>query len=763
MAEAMRKSNAVRFGVFEVDLCKGELRKSGVKLKLGGQPLQVLTILLERPGEVVTREELHKQLWAEDTFVDFEHGLNAVVNRIRDVLGDSPDSPRFIETIPRHGYRFIAPVEGSGLLTILESGVAPSSQPSESVARRKFNLKAKVLSYPVITAVAILLVAGSFFFIHNLSKAPELPRQRTLTRLTFDDGLQFGTTWSPDSRFIAYSSERGGKFDIWVRPVNGGDPVQVTHGPSHNWQPDWSPNGKYIAYRSEEDGGGIYVVPALGGVGLPSRIASMGYYPRWSPDGSRILFRTTQYRGLNRFYVVGLDGGDPREVLTQFQPHGGFTVMAAAWHPDGNRISVWLPSARVPDFWTVSLAGGAPIRSEFTAAVDQQLKEAGFRGLVEWVPDFEFSWSPSGRAIYCALTFEGTVNLWKMTIDPPTLRITAAERLTTGPGPDGGIGLSADGRRLAFTAESQHIWAWLFPFDAGQGKVKGMGEAESPGAIAVWRLSLSPDGKKVAFAGNRSGRSEVWQHSLLDTSSTPVMADDRFRDTPRWSRDGEHLVYLRLDPSRDDAQLIYWSAKTRSERLISDGRDIELGLDWLHNDREVLVSQRNPATHHFEIRLIPVPGRSDAGGSGRSMIFDPTYDLYQPSVSADGRWIAFQAVRDLHGKLESTICATRTTGGPWIGITNGKHWDDKPRWSPDGKVIYFISGRSGFFNVWAIHFDPSRGDPIGIPFAVTNFDNPSRMMPEHEPSVDLSVTQNKLLLTLQHRSGSIWMLDGVDQ
>src|SRR5262249_42766726 len=150
MAEAVSKPNVVRFGVFEVDLRKGELRKSGVKLKLGGQPLQVLAVLLERPGEVVTREELHKQLWAEDTFVDFEHGLNAIVNRIRDVLGDSSDSPRFIETIPRRGYRFIASVEGSGLSAV-PGGVA-LAQPSQRVSRREFNAIAKVLSYPAVTA-----------------------------------------------------------------------------------------------------------------------------------------------------------------------------------------------------------------------------------------------------------------------------------------------------------------------------------------------------------------------------------------------------------------------------------------------------------------------------------------------------------------------------------------------------------------------------------------------------------------------------------
>src|SRR5271154_2419351 len=114
MAELDPQSRPLRFGNFEVDLRAGELRKAGVKLKLGGQPFQVLTILLERPGQVVTREELQKQLWP-DTFVDVDHNLNTAINKIREVLGDSAESPRFVETLPRRGYRFIAPVENGGL------------------------------------------------------------------------------------------------------------------------------------------------------------------------------------------------------------------------------------------------------------------------------------------------------------------------------------------------------------------------------------------------------------------------------------------------------------------------------------------------------------------------------------------------------------------------------------------------------------------------------------------------------------------------
>ncbi len=110
MIEGLHSPRLISFGIFEVDLLTGELRRAGQKLKLTGQPLQVLAILLERPGEVVTREELQKRLWP-DTFVDIDHNLNAAINKVREVLGDSAENPRFVETLPRRGYRFIVPVK----------------------------------------------------------------------------------------------------------------------------------------------------------------------------------------------------------------------------------------------------------------------------------------------------------------------------------------------------------------------------------------------------------------------------------------------------------------------------------------------------------------------------------------------------------------------------------------------------------------------------------------------------------------------------
>src|SRR5260370_11096782 len=115
MALETRSSGILGFATFEVDLRVGELRKQGKRLRLQDQPFQVLAVLLKRPGDVVTREELRSQIWSRDTFVDFDNGLNTAINKLREALGDSDDNPRFIETLPRRGYRFLAAISVNGL------------------------------------------------------------------------------------------------------------------------------------------------------------------------------------------------------------------------------------------------------------------------------------------------------------------------------------------------------------------------------------------------------------------------------------------------------------------------------------------------------------------------------------------------------------------------------------------------------------------------------------------------------------------------
>lgn len=164
--------NAVRFGAFEVDLHAGELRKNGVRIKLQEQPLQLLALLLKSPGEVVTREELQRKLWSTGTFVDFEHSLNAAVKRLREALGDSADNPRFIETLPRHGYRFIAPVQRT-TPTNLPARISTAIRPRWLVA---------------VGSIALLLIAaGSYLLWRQTDKTVQPGRRVMLAVLPFEN------------------------------------------------------------------------------------------------------------------------------------------------------------------------------------------------------------------------------------------------------------------------------------------------------------------------------------------------------------------------------------------------------------------------------------------------------------------------------------------------------------------------------------------------------------------------------------------------
>jgi dipeptidyl aminopeptidase/acylaminoacyl peptidase len=128
----------------------------------------------------------------------------------------------------------------------------------------------------------------------------------------------------------------------------------------------------------------------------------------------------------------------------------------------------------------------------------------------------------------------------------------------------------------------------------------------------------------------------------------------------------------------------------------------------------------------------------------------------------DGRWIVFEAVTVKEPASQSVLYVMSAKGGPWIPISAGKHWDDKPRWSPDGRIIYFVSEERGFFNVWGIHFYKEGGTQVGRRFRVTKFATPDLMVPTYIPPIELCITKNRLVLNLVQVSGSIWVLENLE-
>ena len=625
--------------------------------------------------------------------------------------------------------------------------------------------KTAVILGGVLIAVAAIVYLYSV--IRQRPQAEQPPPQRVLSRLTFDAGLQSEPAWSPDGRFLAYSSDRGGHFEIYVQPVGEGNAVQITHSPAHAWQPAWSPDGKRIAFRSEGEGSGLYLVPALGG--SQRKISSFGYHPRWSPDGARILFDTqiTSLKQLPTLYTAALDGGEPRGALTDFLKD--FAVLSAgyvAWYPDSQRVSVWATHKQLGrGFWTVPVGGGEPVRSEVSPEVEKRVQEAG-------VALGRFIWSPSGRALYFEGASSGVTNLWKITVDPKTLRwIAGPERLTTGPGIDSDVALSPDGKKLAFTTRREETRIWVLPFDAAAGQVKGAGQPETPAGIEAWAFDLSRDGKKLAYFALRPGKQELWERILDGGADKLLLASDSYTRTyPIWSPDGIRLAYRRRAPpakpgeprSTGSGSIVVLPDGGGDEQVITSEGFGDGPKDWFADGQRLLALTNRPDGDRYKIWIVPLAAAPNGDARAQAIAQDPDYNFYQPHLSPDGRWICFLKVRVSEPGVHH-IYVMPASGGEQTQITTGRFLDDKPRWSPDGKTIFFLSQRGGFFNVWGIHFAPASGKPVGEPFRVTAFESSARMATPANQASEISVTANRLALPLTELSGSIWILENVDR
>jgi len=207
------------------------------------------------------------------------------------------------------------------------------------------------------------------------------------------------------------------------------------------------------------------------------------------------------------------------------------------------------------------------------------------------------------------------------------------------------------------------------------------------------------------------------------------------------------------------AQVVVWSKEDRNEIPVKTCRLGTVVYDWFPDGKSFLITEPN-STGRREIWQLLLLDSTTAKPTVQKLISDPDRDIYH--FSGDGRWIVFEATRSLQ-RSDSTLYAMPAMGGPWVQITDGNQWDDKPRWSPDGRTIYYLSERKGFFNLWGIRFDPAKGQPQGKPFQVASFDSPSPMIPKFIQAVEFSLTDGRLVLPLEQTSGSIWVLDNVDR
>lgn len=343
MSSSSTPLQVIRFGVFEADLRSGELRKCGVKIKLHDQPFQILAMLLERPGELVTREEIRRKLWPGETFVDFDHSLNNSVNRLRDALGDSADSPRFVETLPRRGYRFVAQANPASFVEVnLRSPIGDKEKTTESVSgttnRAGIAIYRWLFGAGLVVAVVVLLGVNYFY------RAPLVPSSRlfllppdgTTFNLIGDEGDSIAL--SPDGTRIAFGAlNSNGKTQVWVRPLGElvSTPIEGTEGATF---PFWSPNGRSMGFFAQ----GKLKRVSLDGSNPPMVLcdAPFGRGGSWNSKGI-IIFAPNSHSGI---YRIREGGGEPTPITTvdtsmhtthrwpKFLPDGDHFIFLAATH-----------------------------------------------------------------------------------------------------------------------------------------------------------------------------------------------------------------------------------------------------------------------------------------------------------------------------------------------------------------------------------------------------------------------------------------------
>ena len=397
LAESSRHEGYA-FGPFVVDPLRQSLWRDRRLVPITAKTLDLLLVLLEHRDRLVTKDELLTRVWPDTTVQ--ENNLARQISSLRRALGQRPDQHDYVVTIPGQGYRFVANVrELRDVAAALhpDADVSPQPQPEsgshlggsrvgsepldgepigapdDATGQRRDSTGAERQWTAMVMLVAATCTVLAAAVAVLLLRAPDRSEpQRALQRITYEEAvLPRDASWAPDGTWVVYASDRAGNGDLWKQRLGDPDPVRLTTSEAGESQPEWSPDGQSIVFRSERDGGGLYVIPASGGV--ERMVSSFGYEPLWSPDSTRILFkRSVVIPDLPMIYVVGLDGKPPRPVRPDVL--GRFSSLNAAWHPDGRRVSLWGSIGKgTTRFLTVSLESGRATAPDVAADVRRDL------------------------------------------------------------------------------------------------------------------------------------------------------------------------------------------------------------------------------------------------------------------------------------------------------------------------------------------------------------------------------------------------------
>ncbi len=333
------------FGPYTVDLRSGELRKFGLRVKMGDQPFQILLLLLESPGEMVAREELRAKLWTDDTFVDFDHGLNSAVQRLRDCLSDTAEKPVWVETIPRRGYRFVGQVEWSNGIRNLApvngegAEIAQASSSAVVVEAAKEHKAGRVARVAITFLVAAAASLGVYILIP--AKRPAPFADFTITRVTHN-GKTVAAAISPDGKYLLSVLDDQGKESLWLRHVPTNSDAEVI-APADDFyaQLAFSTDGNYFYYLKATEktlhNFSLLRAPVLGGA--PLLIARhVDTAITFSPDGKRIAFVRADDPEVGKFQLLTANSDGTNEKVFSSGPSIA-APRSLAWSPDGKQLA----------------------------------------------------------------------------------------------------------------------------------------------------------------------------------------------------------------------------------------------------------------------------------------------------------------------------------------------------------------------------------------------------------------------------------------